>query len=591
MSELLVVSIFATRDPRNLVWAELQRRFLMKTTRRAFDYRVVLNGTMPELRERFDRAEILAESPSVREHHDFLHTVVDHCRTTDHRYHLILDSDAFPVCEGWDDALVELMQRWEKQIAAPIRFENHDTFPHPCAFFCTAEGMRDPRIDFVPRDYQNLLGRMVRDTGSAMAKLEVLPLIRTNVVSPHPLFGAIYQHLFYHHGAGSRGVGTRLLRSGTLDHVMDDGEHRRVTSQLFDELDGDQEAFVCRLMGREGLPVYTAPPPALDSPDLYPVSLDLERGTTTLRRMTREAYREASFLDDRTPSPTSDRDRVVSLHAVAAQKLELRPIRWVLHTAFVGSTLLSRCLDVPGRTIVYREPAFLTEIADHDAFDLMTPERRVELVRSFAALMSRTYQGEVPIVKAHDRVNALAPDLLSLHPESRALVIYADLETFLLATLKSPTRRRFIRRTWNAVKRSDLSGPFAVKAAHAADHELAAALWLMITSRAKKIVEVCGDRVRSLDCRRLFEEPERTVHSCADFFALDIARAELEAVMAGGVLSTYAKGSRPYDSELRSAEMNEHKERLGRELAAAYEYLEQLAPGTDRAPVLGHALT
>jgi hypothetical protein len=247
---LLVASVYAGSD-RNAVWLSLQRRFLARTTA-DYDHAVFLNRADPALfRDCLLIGRDAGGAEGSQEHANALQQVLAYCRA--HRYddYLILDSDCFPACR-WQERLTALMG--QSPMAAAVRVENFDLFPHPSAFFVRGFAIHEPFLDFAVAPHRNLLGEEVRDTGCAIPLDRCFPLLRSNVWNPHPIFAGVYGHLFYHHGAGSRAAETRGLLSGYYDHVLQPSARPAVEEALFRELVRRPEAFVGRLLGHGLVP-------------------------------------------------------------------------------------------------------------------------------------------------------------------------------------------------------------------------------------------------------------------------------------------------------------------------------------------------
>jgi hypothetical protein len=254
-ASLLITSIYGP-SPLNARWHELQRRFIARNTTVGHDFRVALNGVAPS---EFPDSEVLFANPANEGHERALGRVVERLRGEPHDWFLILDSDCFPIAPGWHDVLTAQMARFQKSFAAPVRTENLDLFPHPCAVFFGAEALAAGVLDFSKtRPSRNLLGQEVVDVGAAMAEAPFLPLLRTNAINLHPVAAGIYHHLFYHHGAGSRDFAFRVLRKfGYYDHWFDSARGETHQGLLLDELLRDPEGFVETLAGHR-LPALRA---------------------------------------------------------------------------------------------------------------------------------------------------------------------------------------------------------------------------------------------------------------------------------------------------------------------------------------------
>lgn len=246
---LLVVAIYAPSDL-NAVWYRLQQRYLACTTA-DYTFKLMLNGIDAAP---FAGADAIAASPENRGHAWALETVLEYFRQHLHAAYLILDSDCFPVTEGWRGVLDEQLRRFGKTFAAPVRTENLDLFPHPCAVYLLPDALATGGLNFGRGvDRPNLLGEEVGDVGSAMTGIpSLLPLLRTNARNVHPVAAAIYHHLFYHHGAGSRDFVFRVLkRFAYYEHWYDSWASEGHQADVLDALLDDPERFIGSLMGQD----------------------------------------------------------------------------------------------------------------------------------------------------------------------------------------------------------------------------------------------------------------------------------------------------------------------------------------------------
>jgi hypothetical protein len=252
---LLIAAIYAP-SPLNRRWFELQRRFIERTTTVDHRFQLFLNGA--SLADHPD-ADVIGSFPSNEGHASALARLLEIFEQQHYGSYLILDSDCFPIATGWHDVLSAQLQRFAKQVAAPVRVENLDLFAHPCAVFFPRTALRSVRLDFShSAPTTNLLGREVVDVGSAMGNLNgaLLPLVRTNAVNLHPVAGAVYHHLFYHHGAGSRAHRFRILEEfHYYDHWYDSTDVAGQQQALLGALFADPEAFIARLVGEREEPL------------------------------------------------------------------------------------------------------------------------------------------------------------------------------------------------------------------------------------------------------------------------------------------------------------------------------------------------
>ena len=223
-------------------------------------------------------------------------------------------------------------------------------------------------------------------------------------------------------------------------------------------------------------------------------ALDPNSGVVRLIEMSPDAYRAASFLDDRllqTPHEAHERleelflasfldDRMLGESVVmqmrpfaevaAAVPAEARSdARWIFHIGHVGSTLVSRLLGELDGVLALREPRILRDLA------LMPAARRAEFVPVVRKLVSRTFTaGETALVKATSFVSEIAPDLVP--PGERALFLYADPRTYIATILAGENSLKELHRL-APVRAQRMSA--RVNGLAPSDHpaQLAAAAW------------------------------------------------------------------------------------------------------------------
>lgn len=263
---LLVASVYAPCE-RNQTWLANQLRFLGEYTQASFDLAVYLNRVSDDLFQRdgvyvIDRSDTPQEN-MCKEHAFALNQIIKHfvSKLDQYDHFLILDSDAFPCADNWLERLIAWMREDdflpERLYAAACRAENLDTFPHPCCFFMKGAFLKQFAgvIDFRVAPHVNLSGFRFEDVGcgipTSIAGQPIwLPLLRTNSWNPHPVLGAIYGGMFYHHGAGSRPLELRSVALRTYDTVFPRFQHGDIERQLYLEISRNPKIFVKQLTGK-----------------------------------------------------------------------------------------------------------------------------------------------------------------------------------------------------------------------------------------------------------------------------------------------------------------------------------------------------
>jgi hypothetical protein len=139
----------------------------------------------------------------------------------------------------------------QRFVAAAVRAENLDALPHPCTFFIDGSYLRQmPRghIRLITKPITNFAGFTCDDFffEDSVARDELgrqlwYPLMRTNTWNPHPIVGAVYGHMFYHHGAGSRSPAFRVIETGIYRHVVTEEQLQALEHNLYEMLCSDPE--------------------------------------------------------------------------------------------------------------------------------------------------------------------------------------------------------------------------------------------------------------------------------------------------------------------------------------------------------------
>ena len=140
------------------------------------------------------------------------HVELSHAAALDHLvrrtsptipYVITLDSDAFPISDGWIDRLISAVQAgnavsgiYRDEMSSHIR-----PFVHPSCLCARRDDLLAYGVSFGTGDGQDI-GQQLFDTLSR--NRPYYPLRRSNVRNVHPVMGGVYGDLIYHHGAGSR---------------------------------------------------------------------------------------------------------------------------------------------------------------------------------------------------------------------------------------------------------------------------------------------------------------------------------------------------------------------------------------------------
>ena len=260
MEKLIIGSVYTSGEMSEF-WYETQMNFIEKYTSN-FEHVVFSNNSNVDFRKskvigRYYKDETNSENGTdqSRNHALGVKRIFDYFRKNPHRNCLLLDCDCFPVAEEWEKKLllqVAKAKYYRPKIAAPIRVENLDMFPHPCAMFFVRNSIKEDWVDkFFSGGNKTMIQQKIVDNGCGYPLEFCYPLIRSNTVNLHPFFGAIYNHLFYHHGAATRSLMPRVVRQNYFGHYMEEEEHEKIKNEITERVKKDPEKLMKLLMYNE----------------------------------------------------------------------------------------------------------------------------------------------------------------------------------------------------------------------------------------------------------------------------------------------------------------------------------------------------
>jgi len=335
-----------------------------------------------------------------------------------------------------------------------------------------------------------------------------------------------------------------------------------------------------------------------DDPSLYWV--EYRGGRAMFARMTRRTYHQSIFTDRRRIVASVSQPVIVDVDDLIStqEKTGARPVdlKLIAHTANCGSTLLSRALDIPGRTIGYREPFPLRQLGVEAAASCEGSSRPAEWNRRLnlaLTLLGRKFsESEIPVVKVNIPVNFILSDVLDLLPNYRVIILYPTLENFLISALKSPDRRKWLRTVANEMS-NRLQFMFSTGGEvpkTTTDSMLAAALWVGQIHAYQHLLQ-CYRNVAVLKSSQLFEQTEDALRSAASFFGIDFSRADALRIAKSDLFQRYSKDpGRKYDDEARKSEQARVRRDMQSEINEGQSWGDALMERFNITPQLSNAL-
>ncbi|WP_294394729.1 hypothetical protein [uncultured Sphingomonas sp.] len=258
----------------------------------------------------------------------------------------------------------------------------------------------------------------------------------------------------------------------------------------------------------------------------------------------RAVHRTATFLTDeylgtdRTPLVVRRTDAMAAAAPPA-------PIHFIFHSAFCCSTLLARAFDRPGWAMGLKEPVILNDMVGWRRRGDPGPDMATVL-NDVLGLLARPFgPGEAVVVKPSNIVNGLAAAMLTLRPQSSALLLHAPLRVFLASVAKKDLDGRLWVRTLLLGLLDDNLVDLGFSTRDylgLSDLQAAAVGWLAQQALFHRLVaQFGGGRVRTLDSETLTRNPLAAMRSLAALFRLPVTEADLSEIVDGPAFTRHSK--------------------------------------------------
>lgn len=317
------------------------------------------------------------------------------------------------------------------------------------------------------------------------------------------------------------------------------------------------------------------------SPEWLPHTYNMDGRELTFVQLPRAARSEIRFLFDNHFGVKFKKENFdeTSLTAAIDQAIQGQ-INFIFHTSFCGSTLLARALEIPGTATSLKEPAVLINLANRIIDnDNRANGARLELV---LRLLERPFsEGESVISKQSNFANRLVEPILRARAESRAILLYSDLTTYLISLLKRGMWGRILGRKWFAQLvnwsklKLDLDSDEILKLT---DMQIAALAWLMQIHHFDAMAKQFGERIMVLETSQMLGAPATTMHYVSNFFDLGLTATDAENIANGPIFTKHSKFTdRNYSVEERQRDTDAVGSANSEELAMVVKWLETFA--------------
>lgn len=288
----------------------------------------------------------------------------------------------------------------------------------------------------------------------------------------------------------------------------------------------------------------------------------------------RHVHRDCTFITDE-HLPDVDRYELIGRAELAQMSVPAAPVHFIFHSAYCCSTMMARAFDIPGVSMGLKEPVILNDMIGWRRRGADNQKLAAVLDKSLDLLARPMGDDQAVIVKPSNICTPLAIPALQLRPKSRALLLYAPLESYL----QSIAKKDMWGRIWvRDVLVGTLKDGYAVggfspeELLQLTDLQVAAIGWLSQQAAFAKIIDRIGsDRVKTLDSDSFLASQRETMTALNGLFELGMDDTAITENLNGPAFNSHskldqAKRGAVFDAKARSNEQMAMAEIHGEEI-------------------------
>ncbi len=304
-----------------------------------------------------------------------------------------------------------------------------------------------------------------------------------------------------------------------------------------------------------------------------------------VRSVPNDLFRKQSFHDQRALNqyPVA---RIVSIDAwmneVAAMPETYRPIYWIFHLAFTGSTFLSRQLGAFSNVIAFREPYPLTQLAMLYRNPQQAIRKQVEtkLHTTLKWYANQDSAGSICSIKPHDIVNYFISPALRHGPNSSGILICSNLQTFIVKCLKEPMRREWVRSRLTSCGAELSAAGQSRSLLSLTDAEAAAWIWFGFSLHMMNAANQFPSKITIVSSGTLQTSSQEILDEIGTQLRQNMGLADLGQIDAS-FSGQHSKSDRAFDSESEAREHSILVDRYRGEIALAERLIDNLSQFAD----------
>ena len=308
------------------------------------------------------------------------------------------------------------------------------------------------------------------------------------------------------------------------------------------------------------------------------MSVDEARDELEFRPVSKSIIINSPFLNTYTRIPGSmDTFRVPIDDALSweGDQPDLPNSRFIFHTAFCGSTLLSNLLAGAIPSLPMREPEVLGVLANLKAAKsklTRQPERWSKLI-SFTLRQLQKSWGELPVItKPSNWANPLIPDILRVQPDCQTVTISMGLEDFLIANLRGGKERLELLNHLLSVSAVDRCSVLEIERAGLSPTQRLLRLLTVVHDSQRNWLKKYVHDAEWLTLSELRSSPISTLHTAADAFQLKLDPALITPTMKRELSRNAKAPNKPFSARAEADENARLYSEIGDDLHQALDW-------------------
>jgi len=311
-----------------------------------------------------------------------------------------------------------------------------------------------------------------------------------------------------------------------------------------------------------------------ETPDLFPVKLTPALNEVIWVKMSPYWFSESTFLNpQRIMGRCALRSSMEYLSNSVDDKQSLST-PYIFHSAFCGSTLMSRGLELIYNSLPLREPQILCNLLYASLSGVLNEEAELSLRHRIINLLARRFEpSQVPVVKANDYSNAYLEKIMTSSVQSPILLMYSNLNEFIAGCLKSEDRINWVLERFHLVENyfQDIFENKTIFNQNSISNiDKAAVYWSYNIKLFSSAIKQFPDRIKTLDIEQLLASPLEVVDACGEWFGLEKLSDVNAKDEINWLMGVHAKETRyKYSPEQRKSELNSILEDKTAELVQA----------------------